>query len=165
MLTQKRLKELMHYNPDTGIFTRLKRTAMRQKVGEIVGVKCKKGYLKCGIDNKEYTLHRLAFLYMTDKFPKGHVDHIDQDKTNNSWNNLREVTGSENLKNMSKSKANKSGFTGVFWDKSKNRWVAHICVDRKHITKRFKNKEDAIKQRQEWNVIYKFHKNHGKDKL
>tara|TARA_R110000868_G_scaffold116769_2_gene310582 strand:- start:1348 stop:1728 length:381 start_codon:yes stop_codon:yes gene_type:complete len=116
MITQKRLKYLMKYDSDTGVFTRLISTAMRHKNGEFVGVKTTKGYLKCGIDNKEYTLHRLAFLYIYGFIPV-RIDHINQDKTDNRIKNLREVTNSENLRNMSKSKKNKSGFTGVSFDK------------------------------------------------
>lgn len=163
MITQKQLKELFEYNPETGIFIRKKRTAMRQKVGEVVGVRCKKGYLRCGIYNKEYYLHRLAWLYVYGVIPEN-IDHINHNKTDNRISNLREVTNTENLRNMTKSKANTSGITGVSFLKTKKKWAAQICVDNQRMRRYFDTKKEAIKQRKEWNEIYGYHKNHGAEK-
>lgn len=163
MVTQDRLKELMDYDPLTGIFTRKKRTAMRQKIGEAVGVEMKKGYLKCGIDNKEYFMHRLAWLFMTGDIPNM-VDHINQDKKDNRFSNLRSVTNSQNLRNMSRSKRNTSGFTGVSYSNNYQQWVAQIHANGKRMLKRFDLKFDAIECRKAWNKEYRFHKNHGMEK-
>lgn len=163
IITQNELKELFDYNSETGIFIRKKRTAMRQKIGEIVGVNCRKGYLKCGIYNKEYYLHRLAWLYVYGYYPDK-IDHINHNKKDNRILNLREVDNTENLRNMTRSKANTSGITGVSYSKREKKWVSQICYENKRIAKRFKTKEEAIKQREEWNRIYKFHKNHGGEK-
>ena len=162
-MDQKRLKELLHYDPITGIFTRKKCTALRHTEGEIVGTPAKKGaYLKCGIDNKEYLLHRLAVLYMTGETPKGQVDHINHNGLDNSWNNLRVVLPKLNQQNMSISKANSSGITGVSFDKNRNKWIAQIYTNGKTYLKRFTTKFGAIRQRLRWNQEFKFHNNHGK---
>lgn len=162
-LTQEKLKELMHYDPETGIFTRRKTTAMRQKVGEIVGVECKNGYLKCGISNEEYTLHRLAWLYMYGEFPEI-VDHINHNKKDNRIANLRDVDRFGNMKNMSKSKANTSGTTGVCYCKERKMWKAQIYCNGVTKQKRFKNRDDAVKQRGIWEKEFGFFENHGKEK-
>lgn len=162
-MTQDRLKELMTYNPTTGIFIRLKTTALRQKVGEVVGVKAKRGtYLKCGIDKKEYLLHRLAILYMTGKMPAGQVDHINHNGLDNRWTNLRVVPRKMNQQNMSKSKRNKSGVTGVSFDPKGQKWIAQIYTNGKPKQKRFTTKFGAIRQRVLWNRECNFHANHGK---
>ena len=163
-MNQKRLKELMHYDPLTGVFTRKKCTALRQKIGEVVGVvTCNKRYLKCGIDNKEYFLHRLAVLYMTGVIPKNlQVDHINHNSLDNRWENLRVVERQKNQQNMSKSKRNTSGVVGVSYDQNKKKWIAQIYTNGKTHLKRFSTKFGAIRQRILWNREFKFHENHGK---
>jgi hypothetical protein len=163
-MDQKRLKEILHYDPLTGICTRKTATALRHKVGETVGVKTSKGrYLKCGIDNKEYLLHRLIILYMTGSMPIGfQVDHINHNGLDNKWSNLRIVQRQKNQQNMSKSKRNTSGVLGVSYDTSRDKWVAQIYTNGKTHLKRFNTKFGAIRQRILWNRKFNFHENHGK---
>lgn len=159
----ERLKTLMRYDPVTGVFTRLKCTALRHTVGEEVGSLTGDGkYLKCRVDGKEYYMHRLAILYMTGRMPEGYVDHIDHNGLNNIWDNLREVCHKGNLQNMSKSKKNTSGITGVSFDTNRQKWIAQIYTDGKTRMKRFSTKFGAIRQRILWNKELKFHENHGK---
>jgi hypothetical protein len=87
-ITAERLRELMHYDPTTGVFTR-----------KIAGFLDDLGYVRIGIDGGKYKAHRLAVLYMTGKWPKNHVDHQDQNRSNNRWDNLREATHSQNMAN------------------------------------------------------------------
>jgi hypothetical protein len=115
VLTQERLIELLHYDPDTGLFTRL-RTRGSSKAGAIAGGISKgprDGYLRIKVDGKRYKAHRLAFLYMTGKWPNGLVDHKDTNKLNNSWKNLRESTNGQNKANGRTYKNNKLGIKGV----------------------------------------------------
>ena len=77
MITQKRLKELLHYCPDSGVFTRLKSTSNRVKVGDIAGWKGKNGYIGINVGGVKERAHRLAFLYMTGDFPVFQTDHIN----------------------------------------------------------------------------------------
>lgn len=109
MITQERLKELLHYDPDTGVFTwRVRRGST--SAGTFAGAKAK--YLNIGIDGITYTGHRLAFLYMMGYMPEV-VDHRDLDKHNNAWLNLREGTNSKNQANRNVSVRNRLGVKGV----------------------------------------------------
>ena len=115
VLTQERLLELLHYNPKTGLFIRLK-TRGSSKAGSIAGGISKgprDGYLRIRVDGKRYKAHRLAFLYMTGKWPNSLVDHKDTNKLNNSWKNLRESTNGQNKANGGTYKNNKLGIKGV----------------------------------------------------
>ena len=109
MLTQERLKQLLYYDPVTGIFTWRKNHSSMARAGNIAGYVAKKEhtkYIYIRVDNKLYLAHRLAFLYQTGKFPAKQVDHIDQNRTNNSWNNLRPASHTDNQRNRSKNKNN-----------------------------------------------------------
>jgi len=132
MLTQETLKEYINYNPDTGVFTWIKRPWIRSMVypGDIAGNPMASKYLQVSLFNRTYLTHRLAFLYMTGEWPTGLVDHIDRDRANNRWSNLRLVTRKENTYNKT-STPGKSGFRGVF--KVKDRYYTKISVDNKMI--------------------------------
>ena len=87
MLTQKRLRQVLHYDPKTGIFTWIK----GDRSGEIAGTRHdNRGSLKVSIDNERHLLHRLAWLWMTGFMPRANVEHVDGDHSNNRWSNLRE---------------------------------------------------------------------------
>lgn len=91
MLTQKRLREVLHYDPETGIFTF--RTGTRK--GKVAGtVHDDRGYLKVAIDNRRYPLHRLAWLWMTGFHARSTIEHKNGDHGDNRWNNLRIGVGS-----------------------------------------------------------------------
>ena len=154
-LTQERLKELFTYEPTTGVFTR--------KSNGSVATNIHNGYVRIFIDYKEYRAHRLSYLYMTGEFPVSIVDHINHDKTDNRWSNLREVTHQENCKNMSLYKTNNSGTVGVYFHKRDKQWIACIYTDgkKKHLGC-FKNKGDAISARVQASETYCYHENHGK---
>jgi hypothetical protein len=128
MLTQIELKKLLHYNPETGIFIRLTRTR-RIRSGAIAGGLDKCGYLIITINKKNYKAHRLAFLYVNGKFPEKDIDHINRIKSDNRMCNLREATQSQNQKNKSLYKNNKSGYKGVHWDGCNKRWVAQARIN------------------------------------
>jgi hypothetical protein len=117
LITQERLKEVAHYNPETGIFTRLKRTGNNNgcNVGKEMG-HIDKGYKYVAIDFRRYPLHRLAWLYMTGDHPQGVVDHINGNKIDNRFCNLRDVPAKVNSQNYhAPQKNNKSGFLGVHY--------------------------------------------------
>jgi hypothetical protein len=125
ILTQERLRELLHYNPDTGIFTRLVRTSQNMRVGDIAGNLDCRGYLVFCICGIKYYAHRVAWLYMTGKWPVDEIDHINGIKNENRWENLREATPTINVQNQRKAqKGNKSGFLGV--SPHRKRFVAWI---------------------------------------
>ena len=126
MLTQERLKELLHYDPETGIFTRLVRTSSSTHVGDIAGGLRPDGYWSISIDNRRFLAHRLAYLYMYGEFPQDKTDHRDQTRDNNRIANLRPVTNKQNIENRGMSPLNTSGFPGVSWYKKGSKWHAQI---------------------------------------
>ena len=110
MLTQSELKELLNYNPQTGIFTRKTHLNKHCKINDIAGHKTKHGYVTINIKSKIYYAHRLAWLYVHGEMPKNVIDHINRIKHDNSAKNLRWVTASENINygvKMNAFKANK----------------------------------------------------------
>jgi hypothetical protein len=164
MLTQERLKELFHYDPETGVFTRLVRTSSQGNLGVIKNKLHIYGYLYVGIDGKAYRAHRLAWLYVHGRFPLGEIDHVNHDRADNKIANLREVTSQENSRNAAKGINNTSGFVGVTWEKANSTWRSYIQVNRKRINLgSFQNKQDAIAAREAANIKYGFHDNHGKE--
>jgi len=163
MLTQERLKELLHYNAETGVFSWIIRPSNRVKIGEISdNVQKSTGYQRIRIDGELYGSHRLAWFYMTGRWPNKQIDHINHNRSDNRFNNLREVTCQENSKNTSISKNNKSGMNGVFWEKRACKWRVEIKINYKNIfLGYFTDKQEAIVARENANIKYNFHGNHG----
>jgi len=178
LLTYEKLKSLLHYNPDTGLFT------WRERGGDTVYTRIfnnvyanketghlwerdgyKRVYLMLTLNGDPYHFfaHRLAWFYVTSEWPEDQVDHINGDSTDNRFVNLREVDNQENCKNTKLCKNNSSGFNGVSWHKSNKNWSAYIMVDRKKIhLGGFKDKQDAISARKQANIKYGYHENHGR---
>lgn len=164
-MTQKRLKELVHYEPETGIFTNLITRSSKAIVGKEIGTKDGYGYLKASIDSNdkdrtEYKLHRLAFLYMKGYIPE-QIDHINQNREDNRWENLRGVSNKENSMNRSLRSDSKSGITGVTWDKSRNKWVASIQTGNKIKRTRHNTLDEAVIARNQMKKQFGFHENHS----
>ena len=137
MITQQHLKKFLKYCPETGQFTRIiaRGNGDRFKAGSVAGsVNKVNGYVEIWLDGKSYTGHRLAFLYMTGAFPSKNVDHVDLNRSNNQWSNLRESTQLQNTWNMPKSKSNTSGFKGVSLRKDTKRWGARIKANGKYLS-------------------------------
>ena len=130
-LTQARLKELLHYDPDTGVFTRLVRTSNSVKIGDVAGT-ASHGYIILRIGGKFYRAHRLAWVYTYGTWPKSDVDHINGLRGDNRIVNLRDVTHSENMHNQKSANAgNAHGHMGV--TRSGRKWVARIGLHGKSI--------------------------------
>jgi hypothetical protein len=151
-LTAERLRELLHYNPDTGAFTRLKRCVVGRrsgggKAGDRLGSQDDQGYLRIMVERVRYKAHRLAVLYVTGKWPAGEVDHINGARADNRWSNLRDVSKPHNLQNRSAANSNSStGLLGVHAQYSGGTcvWVAVINANRsRHYLGRFASPEDA----------------------
>ncbi len=163
ILTQARLKELFEYSKEDGILTR--KTSIGGRVaGSIAGYLDKtEGYLCISIDSKTYKLHRIVFFYVIGRFPKNEIDHINGNKSDNRWINLRDVSKSDNQKNASKRKDNKSGCTGVSWHNRERKWVVRIQSNKQYIEiGSFNDMQDAITARKEAELKYGFHPNHGR---
>lgn len=147
-LTQARLRELLSYDPETGIFRWLKAAPRRQRqVGTVAGG-LKYGYVSICIDYRHYPAHRLAWLYVHGRWPNGEVDHINRRRADNRIANLREATRKDNSRNGSL-RQNSSGAIGVSWDAQTERWRAHITVDGKMLhLGRFDSIAEAVAARQ-----------------
>ena len=131
MITQSRLKELMRYDPLTGVFTR--RVARGSvPAGAIAGTPDEKGYLRLTVDRRQYRCHRMAFLYMDGAVPQ-EVDHKNRVRDDNRWANLRSSTRSDNMRNAARRECNTTGVVGVSFRPRRNRWVARITVGRKRV--------------------------------
>ncbi len=165
MVTQEELKELFHYDEHTGNFTRLKVNNLRLKIGEIAGyVKTDrngKPYISIRINRKDYLAHRLAWLYVHGEFPVDEIDHHDGNGTNNKLSNIRCVDGFENQRNRRKQSNNTSGICGVWWDKSKGKWVAGIHHTHLGV---FDHILEAACVRKSAERLHNYHINHGSDR-
>ena len=162
MITQNELKELLHYDPSTGLFKRKVKTSSNALAGDIAGhIHKATGYVYISVLGKRYRAHRLAFLYMEGYIPE-EVDHQNHIKSDNRFNNLASATRITNSRNMAIRSDNKSGYLGVSWCKSNNAWVSKITVNKRVMTLGYsKDKNVAITKRKEAELKYNFHKNHG----
>lgn len=128
-----RLRAAVSYDPASGMFTALVRRNGRGRTqpGEAIGKADAYGYVRFSFEGKDHKAHRIAWLMMTGEWPTTGIDHIDTDRSNNRWANLRAADQVQNSANASRSKRNTTGFKGVSWDKSRGRYVAHICHQRR----------------------------------
>lgn len=131
MLTQERLKEVLNYDADTGVFTWAIKRTNSVYIGKVAGSP-QIGYISIRIDNKLYLAHRLAWLYVYGYFPKNHTDHINNIRDDNRICNLREATAAENLQNYPATRKNsKTGMIGV--SKKRKKYRARLMLNRKEI--------------------------------
>lgn len=128
VITQSRLKEVLHYDPETGVFTWLAQTGNRIKIGDIAGAVGAAGHRYVGVDRKLYFSHRLAWLYVTGSWPRNQIDHRNGVRDDNRIANLREAAPGQNQQNIKLPSTNKSGFMGVSWSRQKRKWAAHIML-------------------------------------
>lgn len=134
MLTQERLKELLSYNPDNGLFVRIK-SVKSKNIGDIAGGRNNHNYIIIGIDGRQYKGHRLAWLYVYGVFPENEIDHINGIKDDNRIENLRDVTGSDNKCNLRIAQNNNSTrLLGVTKANKYGSYQARIQTKGKRIT-------------------------------
>ena len=156
---QSDLIKLFDYDPLTGIVSH-KTDSLSGAKGETVGYPHNEGYISVSIGGKEYLLHRVIWFMQTGLWPE-EVDHIDHNRSNNIWDNLREVIKTDNQKNTSLSKNNSSGVNGVRQLPS-GRYSAFIMVNRKQISLGTRDTlDEAAALRKAADAHYGFHANHG----
>lgn len=179
-IEQDLVRQLLHYDPETGLFTWKKRTASKitpnkrgvnvfnkRYANTIAGNsftpdRSKTSYINIKIFNKTYKAHRLAFIYMEGRAP-AEVDHLDHDGNNNKWSNLRASNNRDNSKNLPKQKSNKTGVIGVNWHKSAKKWQAR-AVDKNGVRVdlgRFDSFDDAVKARKEHEIKFGYYESRG----
>lgn len=128
LITHKILLQQLHYEPLTGIFTRLISNNKKFKMGDIAGHKNKDGYIIIIINKKSYKAHRLAWFYIHGYFPEYGIDHKDLIKHHNWISNLREATQQCNSQNTKNFKNNTSGIKGVSWYSNYKKWIACLYI-------------------------------------
>lgn len=154
-LTQKRLKELICYDPSTGVFT------WRVYRGRLAKKGCKAGYINSNgygrmkIDGREYPTAILANLYMEGYIPENQMDHKNRIRNDDRWCNLREASTQCQVRNRGLFKGSKSKICGVDWSACNKKWRVRICVDyNQEFLGVFENKTDAAIAR--WNAEKKY---------
>ncbi len=153
MLTQQRLRELFNYDPETGVFTRRFQGQGMHGVqsslyGKPAGSLQRHGYKYISIEGEKFRTCRLAWLYMTGEWPQHEVDHTNNVRSDDSWDNLRQATSSENKWNSSIRSDNKSGVKGVIWNKKQGMWQAYVrCYGKQYHCGYFASLEEAAEAR------------------
>ena len=159
------LRMHLKYVPETGHFIWIGKQFGVTK-GKIAGYIGKLGYRHIQINGKIEKGHRLSWLWNTGSFPdKGiEIDHIDGNKDNNMFDNLRTVTRSQNCKNTKIRSTNKSGCVGVHLVKRSGKYQARIndFNGKRIVLGTFVSFEDAVKARKDAEVLYGYHPNHGR---
>lgn len=125
-LTAEQARELFVYEPETG------RLSWRSgaRAGKEAGSLYANGYRVVRIGNRERcTAGRLIWLIQTGEWPGAEIDHINRDRSDNRWSNLRDVPSKANAANRGMRAGNASGVQGVSWHKTRRRWYAHIRQD------------------------------------
>lgn len=161
ILTQNVLKEVLHYDPLTGLFIR---KSNGRPTGSLLNTIYGKKYLRIGLLGRLYLAHRLAWIYFYGQQPI-EIDHINGDGTDNRMINLRNVTHSQNQKNHRRAVTNKSGVSGVAYRERDKIFRAYIRNDGRHIhLGHFDNIIDAVIARKHAEKLYDYHHNHGSDR-
>lgn len=142
-LTHERLRRLIDYDPDTGVFTWLTRdrsefandnvygTWNTRYAGTTAGVLDRSvGYVKIAIDDRKHWGHRLAWFWMTGEWPTCEVDHRNGHRNDNRWANLRAADKAQQQANVGLRSDNQSGFKGVCRNHQNGKpWRATIRKD------------------------------------
>jgi len=162
MLTQKRLNEVLLFNLDTGRVTnKIERNRSGADIGVEAGYVHHSGYRRTIIDGKDYSMARLVWLHAYGKFPE-FIDHINRDRSDDRLSNLREITKAGNSQNKSMQSNNKSGITGIRWNKKGRKWEVNINVDRKQ---KYLGQYDLLKHaiiiRERALIKYNYSEGHG----
>ena len=144
-LTAARLRELLSYDPETGVFIRSS-NSRRAKKGDMAGWVNALGYRAVSIQSRTYLCHRLAWLYVTGQWPCGVIDHINGDPGDNRWRNLRDVAHRTNIENQRvAARSNKStGLLGATLHKASGLYQAQLKTHGKRLgLGYFKTPEEA----------------------
>lgn len=135
-LTIARLRELLDYDPSTGVFMwkEHSRGGRAMPLKEVGGISAQ-GYRSTSIDGRRYQVHRLVWFWHHGYFPENNIDHIDRDKLNNRIENLREASKVCNARNCGNHSHNTSGVKGVSSCSKTARhgkpWKATIAINKK----------------------------------
>lgn len=128
-LTVSRVRELLNYDTETGIFTWIAARENRVSVGTSAGSLLGNGYRSIAVDRKRFMAHRLAWFYVHGEWPEGQIDHINGNRDDNRISNLRVVDNSVNQQNKRSARSDsKTGILGVHLHRP-GKWQAKINVN------------------------------------
>lgn len=128
--THDRLREVLDYNPESGVLTWRVKIARKIRVGDEAGCPSGKGYRVLQVDQHQAQAHIWAWYWMTGTWPEHDIDHIDGNGMNNRWSNLRLSTRAENMWNTVAARShNTTGRLGVGYDRRREVWFARITVN------------------------------------
>lgn len=133
MLTKEQALEWLRYK-DGKLFW-IKNPQNSKAIGKEAGyIRSQDGYKSLMIGGKNYLSHRIVFLIHYGYMPK-YIDHIDNNRTNNVIENLRECSNGQNMCNMIKRSDNTTGVKNLYWDKKRQKWRVALNVNckQKHI--------------------------------
>lgn len=123
----------LEYFPDTGVFLWKKKSNRCVIVGSEAGVVYSSGYKGINLLGKQYSAHRVAWAMQKKEWPHV-IDHVNGNKGDNRWCNLRDTDYSGNGANAKIKLANKTGFKGVAWHQARGKYKAQIRKDYKPIS-------------------------------
>jgi hypothetical protein len=150
MLTLKRLKALLIYDPETGVFYWAAHRGGLARVGSVAGTNGAQGYTHIRVDGRQHRAHRLAWLYVHGYWPSDQIDHVNGVRSDNRISNLREASNAENQQNTRRTRTCSSGAIGIDWCKKSRKWRARIRHNKSLIHVGLYNLlEDAVAARAE----------------
>lgn len=153
-ITGTMLELFLKYDPETGLFTSNVSSSPQRGVGDVAGGRHQNGYTMIQVCGIIVRAHRLAWLWMTGEWPS-EVDHINGNRSDNRWSNLRIVTRPQNIWNSGLRSDNTSGCKGVQYDASRGKWMATITHNKKTVRLgRFHNLLDAVEVRKRAETKY-----------
>lgn len=112
--SQSEVRRQLRYDPASGQFVWLVKSARNIIVGQRAGTRLSTGYILIRINGESYSAHRLAWLYMTGEWPAEHIDHKNRQRDDNRWSNLRKASVSQNHLNSRLKATNTTGLKGAW---------------------------------------------------
>lgn len=158
--TKHAFRAAISYDRCTGLFTWMHREGCTDKwngrfAGKKAGTTGNGGYLAIRFNYQIYYLHRVAWMIVSGNWPECEIDHINGNKADNRFCNLREATRAQNARNKGVTIASKTGHTGVCFRKTKGKWDANITVMNRQVhLGRFNTMESAVRARKEAELYY-----------
>lgn len=119
MIGAPELRELLDYDPASGVFRWRHTTRGYVQKGRVAGCYTKNWYVNICVRGRNYGAHRLAWLYVHGEWPPKFIDHVNGDLSDNRIANLRPATRAQNGANRKLESNSSSGLKGVSWHKGR----------------------------------------------